>query len=447
MASESLEAKRVKIMPSESSSAPVDATPLNVAPSYMIVPFGEEYIIPEEDEKMEDPRSRASTLMDEEIQIDDIPQTTTEEKEGDDEIGCNTPVIHDEFWEETHPNSSRTAQIPQTPAATQILTGSDEKSIHEESAQESTASAEENAASKNTTASLDKQIPQDEENAQTKENAHAPNAETTIIVVNPETAIVVATTPQEHNLQPKPHQPFTKRPKFQKEAFYDEHQYFIGENPYDKIRIRHRKLWTRNQLNYYAFVLCERKKIFLHTHIPHYDMEEIPCFTPVLNVLHEAGLLPFCTDIRDWNTDIILQFNATLHIRGDPKDVNTWVLYWMTQHTHYKVLDRELLRALPMSIPSEDAVRMYDERQLPGKLMEVLMKSLAKGQPPRTRFLVRDLKYESRIVYKILSYSVAPIKGHDNEEDVIGIMKYILFNVIHGIPMNLDNFFLRTLAH
>ncbi|KAI4973535.1 hypothetical protein ZWY2020_041063 [Hordeum vulgare] len=254
-------------MPSESSSAPVDATPLNVAPSYMIVPFDEDYVIPKQDDEMEDTRSRASTPMDEEIQIDDIPQIntppmTTEEKEGDEETGCSTPVIHDEFWEETHPNSPRIAQIPQTLAATEILTGFDEKSIHEESAQESATSAEENVASKTETASSNKQVPQNEENAQTEENAPSPNVETAIVVVNPETAIVVASNPQEHNLQPKPHRPFTKRPKFQKEAFYEERQYFTGENPYDKLCIRHRKFWTRNQLNYYASVLCGRKKIW-----------------------------------------------------------------------------------------------------------------------------------------------------------------------------------------
>ena len=75
-------------------------------------------------------------------------------------------------------------------------------------------------------------------------------------------------------------------------------------------------------------------------------MEEIPCFTPVLNVLHEAGLLPLCTNIGDWNCDIILQFYATLHICGDPKDVNTWVLDWMTLYTNYKSPATKLLPAL-----------------------------------------------------------------------------------------------------
>ncbi|KAI4988326.1 hypothetical protein ZWY2020_029956 [Hordeum vulgare] len=304
------------------------------------------------------------------------------------------------------------------------------------------------AASKTATASSDKQIPQDEENIQTEENAPAPNAETAIIVVNPETTIVVATTPQEHqrNLQLKPHQPFSKRPKFQKEAFYEERQYFTGENPYDKLHIRHRKFRTRNLLNYYASMLCGRNKIFHHTHIPHCDMEEIPCFTPVLNVLHDAGLLPFRTSIGDWNTDIIFQFYATLHISGDPNDINTWVLDWMTHHTHYKAPATELLRATPIPIPSDEAIRLYDEREPPNHLMEFLMKPLAPEQPPRTKFLVKELLYVPRTLYRILAYSIAPIKGHDKEEDVVGIIKNIPFHVVHGNKMNLHDFFLRTLA-
>ncbi|KAI4974843.1 hypothetical protein ZWY2020_048450 [Hordeum vulgare] len=93
----------------------------------------------------------------------------------------------------------------------------------------------------------------------------------------------------------------------------------------------------------------------------------------------------------------------------------------------------------------QHAGKMYDERELPNKMMEVLMKPLAKDQPPRMTFLVQDLKYEPRTVYRILCSVIAPIKGHD-DEDVVGIMKNILFNIIHGIPINLHDFFLRTLA-
>ncbi|KAI4997941.1 hypothetical protein ZWY2020_053283 [Hordeum vulgare] len=130
----------------------------------------------------------------------------------------------------------------------------------------------------------------------------------------------------------------------------------------------------------------------------------------------------------------------------DPTDINTWVLDWMMQNTHLKAPANELLRELPMSIPSEQAVELYDERELANKLMDVLMKPLAKGQQPRTTFLVHELKYEPRMVYRIPCSVLAPIKGHDDEEDVVGIMKNILFNITHGIPINIHDFFLRTLA-
>ncbi|KAI5000978.1 hypothetical protein ZWY2020_010937 [Hordeum vulgare] len=100
----------------------------------------------------------------------------------------------------------------------------------------------------------------------------------------------------------------------------------------------------------------------------------------------------------------------------------------------------------PSPSGQKNGVNMYDECELPNKLMEVLMKPLAKGQPPRTTFLVHELKYEPRTVYRILCSVLAPIKGHDDEEDVVGIMKNILLNIIHGIPINLHDFFLRTMA-
>ncbi|KAI4999252.1 hypothetical protein ZWY2020_003841 [Hordeum vulgare] len=241
-------------------------------------------------------------------------------------------------------------------------------------------------------------------------------------------------------------QPFSKQPKFQKESFFEERMFFIGANPNDNPRIRHLKFLTRTHLNYYASLLSGRNKIFQHMHIPHIELEEIPYFAPVLNVLFEAGLLPMCSDICDWNTELILQFYAALHISGDTTDINTWVLDWMTQKTHFKAPAYELLRELPVSIPSEQAIKLHDERELANKLMDVLMKPLAKGQPPRTTFLVHEMKYEPRTVYRILCNVLAPIKGHDDEEDAVGIMKNILFNITHGIPINIHDFFLRTLA-
>ena len=41
-----------------------------------------------------------------------------------------------------------------------------------------------------------------------------------------------------------------------------------------------------------------------------------------------------------------------------------------------------------------------------------------------------------------------PSKGHDsNEEEVVGSMKNLLFNIIHGVPINYHDFFMKTLAN
>src|SRR4051812_28422035 len=177
-------------------------------------------------------------------------------------------------------------------------------------------------------------------------------------------------------------------------------------------------------------------------------MESLSCFTPVLSVLHDAGLLNFCTDICDWNEELILQFYATLHITGNSEDVNSWVLDWMTENTHHKAPASELLRALPLSPLTEDARCIYNEPELSNHYMQVLMKPLKPGQAPRTTFLVKELLYAPRTVYRILTKTMSPIKGHDStDEEVVGIMKNMLFNICHGVPINFHDFFIRTLAN
>ena len=125
---------------------------------------------------------------------------------------------------------------------------------------------------------------------------------------------------------PKPKDPFSRKQKFKTEAFFGEHVFFTDYNPYDSARIRKRRFWTASQANFYSSVLFDKDKVFDHEHIPHVDMESLPCFVPVLSVLHDAGLLNFCSDICDWNEELILQFYATLHITRNYEDVNSWVL-------------------------------------------------------------------------------------------------------------------------
>ena len=120
----------------------------------------------------------------------------------------------------------------------------------------------------------------------------------------------------------------------------------------------------------------------------------------------------------------------------------------MSENTHYKAPATELLRALPLSPPLDGACCVYSEPELSNNFMQVLMKPLKPGQAPRTKFLVKELLYVPRTVYRILTKTLSPIKGHDsNEEEVIGIMKNLLFNIIHGVPVNFHDFFMRTLAN
>ena len=76
------------------------------------------------------------------------------------------------------------------------------------------------------------------------------------------------------------------------------------------------------------------------------------------------------------------------------------------------------------------------------------MKALKPGQASRTKFLMKELLYVPRTVYRILTKILSPIKGHNSdEEEVVGIMKNFLFNIMHGIPINYHDFFMRTLEN
>ena len=167
-----------------------------------------------------------------------------------------------------------------------------------------------------------------------------------------------------HTPLPKQKDPFSRKKKFKADDFFGEHVFFKDYNPYDSARIRKRHFWTASQANFYSLVLFNKEKIFYHEHIPHVDMESLPCFAPVLSVLRDAGLLNFCSDICDWNEELILQFYATLHITEDAEDVNSWVLDWMSENTHYTAPASELLHALPLSPPLDDARCIYNEPEL-----------------------------------------------------------------------------------
>ena len=52
----------------------------------------------------------------------------------------------------------------------------------------------------------------------------------------------------------------------------------------------------------------------------------LPCLEEALDRFRDAGLLQFVMDKEHWNEELLLQFYATLHIRGYNRDPKTWVL-------------------------------------------------------------------------------------------------------------------------
>ena len=72
---------------------------------------------------------------------------------------------------------------------------------------------------------------------------------------------------------------------------------------------------------------------------------------------------------------------------------------------------------------------------------------MAKGHAPRTTFLVKDFLYVPKTVYRILAKTLSQIKGHNSStEEVVGVMKNLLFHIIHVTPINIHDFVLRTLV-
>ena len=276
------------------------------------------------------PSAATSEQLDEEIEVDTIPSTPVvsspmpqftakeagveemSEEDEDVDIGCTTPVMNDDFGESQHPNSplfTPLQQIPQSPVHTEVHMGSEEPS---------------------TTPSIHDEIPAtsaDEIAAEELKNQAATEEETEIPQpVVPETVIPEVVLQLTDIRQPTPKNPFSKTPKFKADDFFHEHEFFTDYNPYDSARLRRMRFWTASQANFYSSLLFDKDKVFDHEHIPHVDMESLPCFTPVLSIIHGAGLLNFCTGICDWNEELILQFYVTLHITRNADDVNSWVL-------------------------------------------------------------------------------------------------------------------------
>lgn len=63
-------------------------------------------------------------------------------------------------------------------------------------------------------------------------------------------------------------------------------------------------------------------------------------------------------------------------------------------------------------------------------------------------FLVKNLPYVPQTLYRILAKSLCPIKGYNSDSDeVVGIMKNVLFHICNSVPFDAHDFFIKNLAN
>ena len=59
------------------------------------------------------------------------------------------------------------------------------------------------------------------------------------------------------------------------------------------------------------------------------------------------------TDKEHWNEELLLQFYATLHIRGYNRDSKTWILEWMTGDVHHEAKAQDIIELTSLPTPGE----------------------------------------------------------------------------------------------
>ena len=69
----------------------------------------------------------------------------------------------------------------------------------------------------------------------------------------------------------------------------------------------------------------------------------LPCLEEALDCFRDAVLLQFVTGKEHWNEELLLQFYATLHIRGYNRDPKTWILEWMTGDVHHEAKAQDIM--------------------------------------------------------------------------------------------------------
>ena len=79
----------------------------------------------------------------------------------------------------------------------------------------------------------------------------------------------------------------------------------------------------------------------------------LPCLEEGLDCFRDAGLLSFVIDKEHWNEELLLQFYATLHIRGYNRDIKTWALEWMTGNVHHEAKALDIIELTSLTTPGD----------------------------------------------------------------------------------------------
>ena len=113
------------------------------------------------------------------------------------------------------------------------------------------------------------------------------------------------------------------------------------------------RFWSYQQRSYYSCVLYDQGCIFPHMRLDCEAIAGLPCLQEALDCFRDAGLLNFVTDKEHWNEELLLQFYATLHIRGYNGDPKTWVLEWMTGNVHHEAKAFDFIELTGLPTPGE----------------------------------------------------------------------------------------------
>ena len=92
---------------------------------------------------------------------------------------------------------------------------------------------------------------------------------------------------------------------------------------------------------------------FPHKRLDCDAMAGLPCLEEALDCFRDVGLLAFVTDKEHWNEELLLQFYATLHIRGYNRDPKSWILEWMSGDVHHEAKAQDIIELTSLPTPGE----------------------------------------------------------------------------------------------